>query len=177
MKVVVVRHCRHVTKNWADMAVFYQKMCACVSKTVSVYKKEEDVMKVSRWFVTGGRSPRPPRHWCCHISWRHRLLPDMLTHTHQHEDTKKVVLLSFIKNPCMNKMEEFIPSFWEKEKIVHKLGDVKVLALHLLSGCGLSVCLHVQPCTWEGSLQVFLPESKDMFVSVTGILNEIKSAG
>lgn len=47
MKVVVVRHCRHVTKNWADMAVFYQKMCACVSETVSVYKKEEDVMKVS----------------------------------------------------------------------------------------------------------------------------------
>lgn len=62
MKVVVVRQCRHVTKNWADMAVFYQKMCACVSETVSVYKKEEDVMKVSRWFVTGGRSPRPPRH-------------------------------------------------------------------------------------------------------------------
>lgn len=77
----------------------------------------------------------------------------------------------------MNKNEEFIPSFWEKEKIVHKQGDVKVLALHLLSGCGLSVCLHVQPCTCEGSLQVFLPESKDMFVSLTGILNEIKSAG
>lgn len=54
---------------------------------------------------------------------------------------------------------------------------MKVLALHLLSGCGLSVCLHVQPCTCEGSFQVFVPESKDMFVSLTGILNEIKSAG